>query len=152
MEIETYKMIYEKERTQKKLIILGDEFVKNNKNRAKLIIENKKNYLTSELKMKRRWRWIYELKIKMILIKNLYNKSYMFKDCEKLIDFSIKDKNEKNIKDVNNYEEDNIKEKEKEIEVENIFDDDGYSSFNQSEVSKWFSHSAKSFIDLTITG
>ena len=46
MEAEIYKMFYEIHIVEKvnELKILGDEFVKNNKNRAKLIIKNKNDF------------------------------------------------------------------------------------------------------------
>ena len=66
MELEIYKMIYEideKEEKDEKFRILGDEFVKNNKNKAKLIIKNKKCDLQSERPVKKR-RDIFDPKIK----------------------------------------------------------------------------------------
>ena len=57
MELETYKMIYEideKEEKNEKFRILGDEFVNNNKNRAKLIINNKKCDLESKRPIEKR--------------------------------------------------------------------------------------------------
>ena len=157
MELEIYKLIYETEGKRKDFRILGDEFVKNNENRAKLIINNKKFYLQNKITIKK--RRIYELKIKMILITNLYNKSYMFKDCTSLIHFSIKDKIDINIKDDDNNEE-NIflfekkeeKEEKEEKEIKNIFDEkDGYSSFNKSGVSEWPYNKENSFNNLSIT-
>ena len=69
MEAEIYKMFYEIHIVEKvnELKILGDEFVKNNKNRAKLIIKNKKIHLKNKLHIYRK----YDIKIKMILVKNV---------------------------------------------------------------------------------
>ena len=76
--MELYKMTYKIEETENNLGIIGEDFVRNNKNKGKLIIENKKyplkaHFLIKEIKTK---------KIRMILIKNIYNKSWMFKNCE----------------------------------------------------------------------
>ena len=97
----------------------------------------------------------------MILVKNLYNKSYMFKDCKHLKKLSIKDKIENDIKDIDNYEEKIIKYEnnkklidkqiEKEKEIENIFEASEKSSFNQSGASSFYNN-INSFVDLTITG
>ena len=69
--------------------MLGHDFVKNNENKAKLVINNKKHKLkgfisTNELLNNK-------LKIKIILSKNLSNISHMFQNCAKLIKLSIYD-------------------------------------------------------------
>jgi surface protein len=67
--------------------VLGKEFVRNNKNKGKFIIKNKKYDLiefidTTNIEED-------EIKIKLVLKDNIYDKSCMFKDCESLIKFSI---------------------------------------------------------------
>ena len=47
MDVEIYKMTYKKRKNE--LVILGKEFVINNKNKGFLIINNKKNKLNSKL-------------------------------------------------------------------------------------------------------
>ena len=59
--------------------ILGHDFVKNNKNKNILIINNKKNKL-KEFINDREFKGD-EIKIKMILIKELYHIAHMFENC-----------------------------------------------------------------------
>jgi len=80
MEIEVYKMIYKMEKDKYNLRILGEVFKNNNKNKAKIIINNKKYPLNDVLSIEN----IRQNKILMILSKNIYNKSCMFKNCELL--------------------------------------------------------------------
>ena len=115
MEFENYKMIYRIEKrkgdtinllddnlskkvniypridnkNKDKLIILGIEFVKRNRNKGKLIINNKKYHLKYFLPINN----INEktIKIKMILKKNAYNKSFMFKNSETMINVLIEE-------------------------------------------------------------
>ena len=109
MEIERYKMIYTKkvnkrlekeinlylkEKTIEKIKsdnirVLGHDFVKNNKNKAKLIINNKKYSLKEFIDSKDFFN--DKIKINMILIKELSNISHLFKDCFKLQELSIYD-------------------------------------------------------------
>ena len=67
--------------------VLGEEFIRNNRNKCKFIINNKKCNLiefidTSNIKED-------EIKIKLLFKDNISNKSYMFEDCESLIKFSV---------------------------------------------------------------
>ena len=71
--------------------ILGNDFVKNNKNKGKLIINNKDFNVD-------------KIKINMILNKGISNISHMFKNCVKLLEISIKD-SIINIDDEESYEE-----------------------------------------------
>ena len=90
MKEESYKMIYktrnEKKEHKKIIRIIGKNFCRNNRNKSKLIINNKKSNLLEYIKIKNN----NNENIKIIL--NFSNKSYMFKDCESLIEFSIIDK------------------------------------------------------------
>ena len=74
------------------LNILGKDFVKNNRNKAKLIIENKKYYLKENIELNNIKK--LELKIDILLSKDICNLSCMFKDCERLLTFSKKDDEE----------------------------------------------------------
>ena len=86
MEEESYKMIYKSKKSKKDpLKIIGNNFYRQNRNKAKLIINNKKYSLKEYIDNIKG----EEIKIKMILNKNISNKSYMFKDCDSLIEFSI---------------------------------------------------------------
>ena len=124
MEVERYKMIYTKIYTDKLLDIsrsiedqndefilniykeilsydiriLGSDFVKNNKNKAKLIINNKKYALKEFINQK--GSTSDEIKINILLNKDLLNISSFFKNCFKLIEFSFKN----NISDIDNEE------------------------------------------------
>ena len=81
------------------LNILGKVFVKNNRNKAKLIIRNKKYNLKDYFKLD-----IFkksELKIDILLSQDISNISYMFNKCESLLEFSMKN-NKKNY-EIDNY-------------------------------------------------
>ena len=106
MEFERYKMIYkrkyksphttktdfilgidesnDKEKSYN-IRILGNEFVKNNKNKGKLIINNKKYNLKESINSKEIKDSI--VKINMILIKELSNFSHLFENCKELEEF-----------------------------------------------------------------
>ena len=87
------------------LNIFGKAFVKNNRNKAKLIIENKKYNLKDFIKLNNFKK--SELKIDILLRQDISNISYMFNKCESLLEFSMKN----NIKNKEiNY---NFSEKEK---------------------------------------
>ena len=73
--------------TSNDIRILGHYFVKNNKNKANLIINNKK-YKIKEFINYNEFK-DDKLKINMLLYKDLSNASHMFQDCAKLIEYSI---------------------------------------------------------------
>ena len=102
MKAERYKMIFklkkdkneiyfigknfvEKEK-EEGLRILGEDFVKNNKNKGKLVINNKKSNLRELIPFNDINN--NKLKIKIILDKDIYNLNHMFKDCISLLNFS----------------------------------------------------------------
>ena len=81
--MEKYIMTYEIKKENKFIRILGEEFVKNNKNKGRIFHKNKGYplhgiFFLGEINNK-------SLKIIMLLSKNCLNKSYMFKDCSSLI-------------------------------------------------------------------
>ena len=80
MEIEIFKMKYKIENSSEGLIILGEDFVKNNRNKGKLIIGYRKCIMEATLSIDN----LKKNKIKMILNKNIYNKCCMFKNCVSL--------------------------------------------------------------------
>ena len=100
MKTKIYTMIYKIETSNPnnpELLILGDEFVQNNHNKGNLIIKNKKfNLLKNKItitKIKKN-----QLKIKLILKDNIFNKSYMFSNCKSLLSISLNDeKDNKNL-------------------------------------------------------
>ena len=85
MEMERYKMFYENKNNHQSIRILGEEFVKNNKNKGYIIYNNKKYPLQKLLSCQNFKN--DKLKIMMLLSKDCYNKSCMFKDCSLLITF-----------------------------------------------------------------
>ena len=87
MEVEKYTMIYKLEKDMKELRILNEKFVESNINKGFLILKNQRYYLDSLIEIHKREN--EEIKIIMILNKNVYNKSYMFKDCKYLLSLSI---------------------------------------------------------------
>ena len=70
-----------------KLRIIGEYFCRNNKNKGKLIINNKKSEIKEFINIENINK--EQIKIKMVLNNNLYNKSYMFKDCKTLLELKI---------------------------------------------------------------
>ena len=102
MEAVLYKMTYKKDNNSTDLRVLGEIFVKNNRNKGILIINNKKkkfplNGLISYDDLKK-------YTIKLLLERNTCNKSYLFKDCKSLESLSLLPdkgflKNEKNYDD-----------------------------------------------------
>ncbi len=92
-----------------KIRILGEYFCRNNKNKGKLIINNKKSEIKEFINIENINK--EQIKIKMLLNNNLYNKSYMFKDCKTLLELKINNNLE--------YIEDNINFDINNIELEN---------------------------------
>ena len=87
MEVEIYKMVYKINKYMRDISILGREFVINNNSKGKLIINNRKFPLIDNIPLDK-----FEedrLKIRMILNKNIYNKSGMFKYCLNLLELYI---------------------------------------------------------------
>ena len=66
-----------------KIKIFGAEFVKNNKNLCKMIIDNKEYEITKEYKVKNNSK--NKLKIKLKGIDNVTNMSFMFSGCKSLL-------------------------------------------------------------------
>ena len=111
MEVEIYKMIYKRSNNTEKLRILGENFVKHNKNKGNIIINNKKEKIKSIIPIDN----YKPNKIKIILIKNIYNISYMFKDCVLLESLSYIT----TIKE-NKIDDENIEDDIQVIDTENI--------------------------------
>ena len=80
MEIEIYEMKYKAKKDDKNLRILGDIFVTNNKNKGKLIINNKKYPIKSYISINNKEK----KKIKLALNANIYDKRCIFKNCQSL--------------------------------------------------------------------
>ena len=103
MEDEEYIMIYKIMKNKKNIRILGENFVRNNKNKGKIIHKNKIYPLLELFQLKDFTN--NKLKIRLLL-KNCCNKSCMFKDCSSLIKFTFKynlgNKNDEILKNGNN--------------------------------------------------
>ena len=107
MDADIYKMIYNKNNSR----IFGKYFVKNNKNKGKLIINNKKFQIKEYININEIKK--DEFKVKIFLTRNISNKCYFFGDCISLLKFALCD-------DEKNYPN-KIIFKEK-IEEESLFD------------------------------
>ena len=90
MDFERYSMIYRKEDNKDKIRIFGEHFVKNNKNKCKIIYKNKV-YPLKEFLIDKGFKYQHEIKIQILLGKYIYNKSYMFDGCTSLIEFYYKE-------------------------------------------------------------
>ena len=120
MEVEIYKMTYKIKNDENILRILGQDFVKNNRNKGKIIINNKKFILKDIILVNN----IKQKKMKMLLNKNIYNKSFMFKECESLESFFILSNFDdlENLKNIENKYENEYNEYETEIEEDKYLD------------------------------
>ena len=99
MEMIRYQMKYKIDNVN--LNILGKTFVKNNRNKSKLIIGNKKYYLNDCIKLNNVKKSELTLKIDILLSQDICNISYMFNKCESILKFSMKN-NKKNY-EIDNY-------------------------------------------------
>ena len=116
---------------EEKIKILDEEFIKNNINKGKLVIRNKKHSFKEFIDIKNVKE--DELKIYLILSKDICNLSFIFKKCKYLLSFS-------------NLSEDIYLDK---IEVpqengsmlRNFQDDEEHSLYNNLENQKDFSES-----------
>ena len=110
-----------------KLRILGEYFCRNNKNKGKLIINNKKSEIKEFINIENINK--EQIKIKMLLNKNLYNKSYMFKDCKTLLELKINN----NLEDIEDNENFDINNFELENNENNInYEEDEETNLNKS--------------------
>ena len=123
------------------LKILGKEFVKINNNKGKLIIKNKKYTLKENIPFNSLAN--PELKINILLSRDICNLSSMFNNCQSLIEFSMNDYIQngeinydiQEIKENYNELEDNINELGEDIGTfyENVFSE--YSEISKKKES-----------------
>ena len=92
MKNEKYTMIYEIKYNYTSFRILGEEFIRNNKNKGQLIYKNKKYSLKSYFKLKDIIK--DRLNIQILLNKDCCNRSSMFKDCIFLTEIKIENNRE----------------------------------------------------------
>ena len=130
MEVERYIMIYIKNFLfeSDNIRILGKDFVKNNKNKGKLIINNKKYKLKEFINSNEIKNDI--IKINMILSKELSNISHLFDNCSKLKEFSFCD----DIRFIDDKEPHLLEEY-------NDYDNDIYFNFNENSSDNFSEHS-----------
>ena len=83
--MEEYIMIYEIKTNTNYIRILGAEFVSNNKNKGRIIYNNKIYPLQETFQTEDINKINNKLKIKMLLSVNCVNKSCLFKDCSTLL-------------------------------------------------------------------
>ena len=107
--------------------VLGNEFIRNNRNKIKFIIKNKKSKLVEYIDISNIKE--DEIKIKLVLKDNISNKSFMFKDCESLIKLSIKTDRKINLEKISELKED----KDLDIEFNNY-----YLNNNQKNIDNIF--------------
>ena len=80
--------------------LFGERFVKNNKNKCKMIINGKKKKICSYLPNYHKYLNKDKLKIKLIIIKNISDISYMFSGCLSLV--SLPDISKMNLNSLKN--------------------------------------------------
>ena len=102
MEFEIYEMKYKISKNTESLRILGENFVLNNENKGNIIINNRKERIKSIVPI----NFLKGNKIKMVLNKEIYNMSYIFKDCELLETLSYKYNEMQKLKDISSDETD----------------------------------------------
>ena len=127
--MEISKMIYKKEKNKDNIRIFGETFVKNNRNKVKLIIKNRKSHLKDILSVININEDI--IKIKMILNRYTCDFSCIFKDCKSL-KYITKFLIDSSIDNFIFKENDNTTECSEEI----IKSDDDSSSSSISEISQ----------------
>ena len=93
MEIERYELIYKNDKSKSHIRLLGEEFFQRNKTFGNFIYKNKKFRLLEKIETKNIKE--DELKFDIIFYKIIYNKSYMFENCETLLKISEFNKEEK---------------------------------------------------------
>ena len=92
-------IIYDIKRIHREINIFGDDFVENNRDKCKMIIDNKE-YEISEIYHVNNNNYKYKLNIILKGINNVTNMSQMFYKCESLS--SLPDISEWNINNVTN--------------------------------------------------
>ena len=143
-------MLYKIENNYNNLIILGHIFVINNRNKGKLIINNKKNAINEFINTD--FIILNEIKLKLLLIKNISNKSCFFRDCKSLLKLSLPNKLEKVGGNIIKYKDD--KENGNYIDIypeennENFYEDyDEQVKYPHLNISEIYKTEKKSGID-----
>ena len=140
MEIEIYKMTFKIQKEMKILRILGEDFQENNRNKGKLVINNKKYTLQNVIPINNST----PKTLKLVLSKDIYNKSSMFKNCESLSKLLLDNDKEKfQNNDIINEDEyylanfENSKKENSSYNIDNTEDEFfNYYTKNESKLSK----------------
>ena len=101
MEINEYQLEYKINKNERKIRILGGDFVYKNRNKCKIVINNKRLDLLEFLEVDNISKLIKEnkFKIRLLIIKEINDLSKMFYDCKLLSKIEIVQK--KNINNEN---------------------------------------------------
>ena len=109
--MDEYIMTYAITKNYNNIKILGKDFVRNNKNKGKIVYNNKRFPLQetiniSDLKINDK----LQVNIKIILLKSIKNISCMFENCNSLLQFGeyYEDKEDLNLNNINNLNNNNI--------------------------------------------
>ena len=127
MEREIYELLYRINRNERYLQLLGDDFYKRRNKIFGYFIYNKiKVKLVNKIEIKNIKG--EELKLKLIFLKPIYNKSFMFYDCHSLLKVALSHVKDKDISEIEN---------KKEVNLTDLFDDfeDNYQN-KEKELSK----------------
>ena len=90
---EIYDLEYEVNKNKDYIKLLDDDFI--NRNRLfGYYIYNKKRFKL-EIKIETKNIFKNKIKIKMIFLTKIFDKAYMFKDCDELLNFSMLNGNNK---------------------------------------------------------
>ena len=108
MEFEKYELTYKIDKNKSYVRILGESFFKRNHKLGNIIYENKKFPLMEKIETNILKKDI--MKIDLIFYQIIYNKSYMFKDCDALMEFNKKNYTDKEYcsRIINTYEEESL--------------------------------------------
>ena len=87
MEVERYRLIYKIDKSKTDLRLLGDKFFERNKGFGNFLYKNRRIKLQEIIAIDNIKE--DELQLDLLFYKKIYNKSFIFKDCEKLLKIFI---------------------------------------------------------------
>ena len=122
----TIKLVYEI-KEEKIITIFGSKFVKHNKNKCQIIINNKINLLTDKYQVNDNNMKILKIKF-LILNEGKINLSHMFHNCDSLKKFNLLSQDEAKLKE-------NYNEKNSEIENIDISNSSDSKIFKEKETN-----------------
>ena len=131
-----YIMTYKIKKQNIYLRIINHNFIKYNKYKAKLIIDNRR-YDLNEYIPTFGFKEGDTIKIKMILLENILNKKFMFANCESLLELSYYKRFKENRTTKLNEEINIIDNKE---EINNKIDINKYNKLNDSTLNEKYNN------------